>query len=143
MGSTFPLLEIEAVKSSRATLTTGTAGACPRLASTMRTSNASPAASPRTIHFLLLFSAMMGCARSHSLPHYLKIVTDPFGACLCKTPRRSPEAHISGMLYSPAKMAIVFVIARDWTLRTPVRAELRELGIDALGMESPEDVGRA
>jgi hypothetical protein len=47
------------------------------------------------------------------------------------------------MLYSPAKMAIVFVIARDWTLRTTVRAELRELGIDALGMESPEDVGRA
>jgi hypothetical protein len=47
------------------------------------------------------------------------------------------------MLYSPAKMAIVFVIARDWTLRTAVRAELRELGIEALGMESAEDVGRA
>ena len=47
------------------------------------------------------------------------------------------------MLYSLAKMAIVFVIARDWTLRTSLRAELRELGIDALGMESAEDVGRA
>jgi len=47
------------------------------------------------------------------------------------------------MLYSPAKMAIVFVIARDWTLRTAVRAELRELGIEALGMESAEDVVRA
>jgi DNA-binding response OmpR family regulator len=47
------------------------------------------------------------------------------------------------MLYSPAKMAIVFVIARDWTLRTAVRAELRELGIEALGMESAEDFGRA
>jgi DNA-binding response OmpR family regulator len=47
------------------------------------------------------------------------------------------------MLYSPAKMAIVFVIARDWTLRTAVRAELRELGIEALGMESAEDIGRA
>jgi len=47
------------------------------------------------------------------------------------------------MLYSGAKMAIVFVIARDWKLRTAVRAELRELGIDALGMESAEDVGRA
>lgn len=47
------------------------------------------------------------------------------------------------MLYSPGKMAIVFVIARDWTLRTAVRAELRELGIDALGMESAEDAGRA
>jgi hypothetical protein len=40
-------------------------------------------------------------------------------------------------------MAIVFVIARDWTLRTTVRAELRELSIDALGMESAEEVGRA
>jgi DNA-binding response OmpR family regulator len=50
---------------------------------------------------------------------------------------------MSGMLYSPAKMAIVFVIARDWILRTAVRAELRELGIEALGMESAEDVGRA
>jgi hypothetical protein len=47
------------------------------------------------------------------------------------------------MLYSGVKMAIVFVIARDWKLRTAVRAELRELGIDALGMESAEDVGRA
>jgi DNA-binding response OmpR family regulator len=47
------------------------------------------------------------------------------------------------MLYSGAKMAIVFVIARDWKLRTAVRAELRELGINALGMESAEDVGRA
>jgi DNA-binding response OmpR family regulator len=39
-------------------------------------------------------------------------------------------------------MAIVFVIARDWKLRTAVRAELREIGIEALGMESAEDVGR-
>lgn len=46
------------------------------------------------------------------------------------------------MLYSLSKMAIVFVIARDWTLRAAVRAELRELGIEALGMESAEDVGR-
>lgn len=47
------------------------------------------------------------------------------------------------MLYSPGKMAIVFVLARDWTLRTSVRAELRELGIEALGLESAEDAGRA
>lgn len=40
-------------------------------------------------------------------------------------------------------MPVVFVIARDWTLRTAVRAELREHGIDALGMESSEDAGRA
>jgi len=35
------------------------------------------------------------------------------------------------------------VIATDWTLRAGVRAELRELGIDALGMDSAADAGRA
>jgi DNA-binding response OmpR family regulator len=47
------------------------------------------------------------------------------------------------MLYSGAKMPVVFVIARDWTLRTGVRAELRERGIDALGMESAAAAGAA
>ena len=40
-------------------------------------------------------------------------------------------------------MAIVFVIATDWQLRATVRAELRELNIDALGMDSPDEAGRA
>jgi hypothetical protein len=40
-------------------------------------------------------------------------------------------------------MAIVFVIATDWQLRATVRAELRELNIDALGMDSPDGAGRA
>lgn len=40
-------------------------------------------------------------------------------------------------------MPIVFVIARDWTLRTSVRAELREAGIEALGMESADDAGKS
>ncbi len=40
-------------------------------------------------------------------------------------------------------MSVVFVIATDWTLRAAVRAELRELGIDALGMDSVDDAGRA
>jgi len=40
-------------------------------------------------------------------------------------------------------MPTVFVIARDWTLRAGVRAELRELGIDALGIESADEAGRA
>jgi hypothetical protein len=40
-------------------------------------------------------------------------------------------------------MPVVFVIATDWKLRAAVRAELRERGIDALGMDSAEDVGRA
>jgi len=40
-------------------------------------------------------------------------------------------------------MPAVFVIAQDWTLRTSVRAELRERGIDALGMESADDAGQS
>jgi DNA-binding NtrC family response regulator len=47
------------------------------------------------------------------------------------------------MLSTGNKMAVVLVIARDWTLRTAVRAELRESGVDALGMESAEDVSCA
>ena len=43
----------------------------------------------------------------------------------------------------PNTMPVVFVIARDWTMRTAVRAELREMGIDALGMDSADDAGRA
>lgn len=39
-------------------------------------------------------------------------------------------------------MSAVFVIAQDWTLRTAVRAELLEKGIDALGMESGDDLPR-
>jgi hypothetical protein len=54
---------------------------------------------------------------------------------------RKPYTH--WMLQLNIAMLIVFVIASDWTLRTAVRAELRELDIQALGMESPEDVGRA
>jgi hypothetical protein len=40
-------------------------------------------------------------------------------------------------------MQVVFVIARDWKLRTSVRAELLEAGIQAMGMESADDAGRA
>jgi DNA-binding response OmpR family regulator len=40
-------------------------------------------------------------------------------------------------------MPVVFVIARDWTLRASLRADLRESGIEALGMEVPDDAGRA
>jgi DNA-binding response OmpR family regulator len=47
------------------------------------------------------------------------------------------------MRYSKNGMPVVFVIAKDWKLRAAVRAELRERGIDALGMDSAEDVGRA
>ena len=39
-------------------------------------------------------------------------------------------------------MLVVFIIARDWMLRAGVRAELRERGIEALGMESPDDAAR-
>lgn len=47
------------------------------------------------------------------------------------------------MLYFPVRMPTIFVISRDWTLRAMVRAELRYLGVDALGMESAEDLAEA
>lgn len=40
------------------------------------------------------------------------------------------------MLYSASKMPVVFIVSREWDLRGAVRAELREAGIEALGMES-------
>ncbi len=40
-------------------------------------------------------------------------------------------------------MPTVFIIAPDWTLRAGLRAELREHGIDARGMESADEAGRA
>jgi DNA-binding response OmpR family regulator len=47
------------------------------------------------------------------------------------------------MLYSGIEMPTVFVIAEDWMLRAMLRAQLRELGIDALGMETTADAARA
>jgi FixJ family two-component response regulator len=40
-------------------------------------------------------------------------------------------------------MPLVFVVADDWKLRSAVRAELRERGVDALGMDSAGRAGRA
>jgi DNA-binding response OmpR family regulator len=40
-------------------------------------------------------------------------------------------------------MPTVFVIGEDWTLRSLVRAELREHGVEALGMESLADAAQA
>lgn len=39
-------------------------------------------------------------------------------------------------------MPTVFVIGKDWTLRSLVRAELREHGVEALGMESVDDAAQ-
>lgn len=47
------------------------------------------------------------------------------------------------MLLLRLEMQTVFIVAADWTLRAAVRAELRELGVKALGMESADDVGKA
>lgn len=57
--------------------------------------------------------------------------------------RNGDKAPLARMLYSRAEMPVVYVIAEDWTLRAGVRAELRERGIDALGMETAADVGSA
>ena len=37
---------------------------------------------------------------------------------------------------------MVFIVSGEWDLRGAVRAELREAGIDALGLESVEDMAR-
>jgi hypothetical protein len=55
---------------------------------------------------------------------------------------RAAGAHQGAMLYPKNWVPAVFVIATDRKLRTAVRAELRELGIDALRMDSPDDAGR-
>lgn len=47
------------------------------------------------------------------------------------------------MLYSLQGMPVVYIIGEDWTLRAGVRAELRERGVDALGMENAADAGAA
>lgn len=40
-------------------------------------------------------------------------------------------------------MPTVFVIGEDWQLRATVRAELREQGVEAMGLESLDDAARA
>lgn len=45
------------------------------------------------------------------------------------------------MVHFAPRMPVVFVIAEDWALRAGVRAELRERGIEALGMETAGDAG--
>ena len=56
---------------------------------------------------------------------------------------RGDKAPLAVMLYSLAGMPVVYVIGEDWTLRAGVRAELRERGVEALGMETVADVGAA
>src|SRR3981189_2033539 len=38
------------------------------------------------------------------------------------------------------KAPVVFVVSPEWTLRTMVRAELREAGVEALGMQAASDL---
>jgi hypothetical protein len=60
-----------------------------------------------------------------------------------QTARGVPRPHVAKMLHLDSRMPVVFIIARDWTLRAALRAELRELGIEALGLESADEAGRA
>lgn len=39
-------------------------------------------------------------------------------------------------------MPVVFIVSGDWNLRGAVRAELREAGVEAMGLESVEDMAR-
>lgn len=46
------------------------------------------------------------------------------------------------MLYSASEMPVVFIVSGEWGLRGAVRAELREAGMEALGMETVADMAR-
>ena len=46
------------------------------------------------------------------------------------------------MPYCKSGMPVVFIVSGEWDLRGAVRAELREAGIEALGMETVEDMAR-
>lgn len=39
-------------------------------------------------------------------------------------------------------MPVVFIVSREWDLRGAVRAELRELGIAAMGMQTVDDMAK-
>jgi hypothetical protein len=49
--------------------------------------------------------------------------------------RNAPSASMHDAIFR-IKMPVVFIVSREWDLRGAVRAELREAGVDALGMES-------
>ena len=56
-------------------------------------------------------------------------------------PRVSQDA-VSQMLYPASRMPVVFIVSAEWDLRGAVRAELREAGIEALGLETVGDLVR-
>jgi len=56
---------------------------------------------------------------------------------------RRQSGYLMRMLYFPAGMPLVLVVAEDWTLRVAVRAELLECGIEALGLARLDDVAEA
>lgn len=57
---------------------------------------------------------------------------------ICRGAQHGPVARALGW-----KMPVVFIVSGEWDLRGAVRAELREAGIEALGMESVEDLAQA
>lgn len=46
------------------------------------------------------------------------------------------------MLYSALEMPVVVIVSGEWDLRGAVRAELREAGVTALGMQTIDDMAR-
>ena len=95
------------------------------------------------ILFCLPFSPMIGRDDTTASPSDCKIVTEPCGLAYANSLQTVPGRLISQVLYSGLRMSVVFVIASDWRLRAAVRAELRELGINALGIDLASDAGRA
>jgi hypothetical protein len=92
-----------------------------------------------------------GAASAARHPQNCRILADPSNACTLSGLQRVGEvdAILSGRDARSefgrmcSIMPTVFVIGEDWTLRSLVRAELREHGVEALGMETPEEAARA
>jgi DNA-binding response OmpR family regulator len=62
---------------------------------------------------------------------------------LCHAKRVGSVTYTWEMPHGDFRRPVVFVIAGDWALRTAVRADLRERGVEALGLENAEDAGGA
>jgi len=73
------------------------------------------------------------------LPGKFRVILAKFNARSVKAGCR-PSRMLCKMLYSAFKMPVVFIVSREWDLRGAVRAELRQMGVEALGMETVGDM---
>jgi hypothetical protein len=99
------------------------------------------AASPSQELVCALLASPSGSFPRRQLVMELEATTYAYGdAAVSGNFARSLE---EGLWLTNSRMSLFFVIATDRKLRTAVWVELRELGIEALGMDSLDEAGRA